>query len=139
MRQRAPRNVLRLTHALRRGGWPGPGVSPIFGVLEPMAHGRFHLVPGGNAGDARQAEELLRTAARQQGAVAHLGQQALAGAPIATLLDTASELLTRGLEVELSEILEFHADRRSLSLRAGVGWREGQVGRVLVSAEPGTL
>jgi PAS domain S-box-containing protein len=47
--------------------------------------------------------------------------------------------LTRGLEVELSEILEFHADRRSLSLRAGVGWREGQVGRVLLSAEPGTL
>ena len=104
-----------------------------------MALGRFHRIPGGDANEARQAEELLRTAARQQEAVAHLGQQALGGAPVSTLLDAAAGLVTRGLEVEFSEILEFQPERRSLSLRAGLGWREGRVGRTQVSAEPGTL
>jgi PAS domain S-box-containing protein len=103
-----------------------------------MAPSRFHLVPG-DARDPRRAEELLRTAARQQEAVAHLGQRALAGAPIPALLDTAVGLLTRGLEIELSHVLEYYPERRSFTLQAGIGWRDGRVGRSIVPAAPGTM
>ncbi|HEX9705302.1 MAG TPA: PAS domain S-box protein [Gemmatimonadales bacterium] len=82
---------------------------------------------------------MLRTAARQQEAVAHLGQQALAGALIPSLLDTAIGLVARGLEVEFSEIFEFQPERRHLVLRAATGWRDGRVGRAAISADVGTL
>ncbi|MGH7700083.1 MAG: GAF domain-containing protein, partial [Gemmatimonadales bacterium] len=104
-----------------------------------MAPTRLHIVPGDGEGRARQAEDLLRTAARQQEAVAHLGQQALAGVPTPSLLDTAAGLVTRGLEVEFSEVLEFQPERRSLILRAGTGWRDGRLGRVVETAEASGL
>jgi len=66
----------------------------------------------------------LRAAARQQEAVARLGQQALAGAARADLFDTAAKLLARGLDVEFSEILEFRPEHRSLVVRAREGWGE---------------
>jgi PAS domain S-box-containing protein len=103
-----------------------------------MTPTRFNLVPT-DARDPQRAEELLRTAARQQEAVAHLGQQALAGAPIPALLDTAVGLVTRGLEIEFSHVLEFQPERRILTLRAAIGWREIRGARITISAEPGTL
>ncbi|HEV8304407.1 MAG TPA: PAS domain S-box protein [Gemmatimonadales bacterium] len=82
-----------------------------------------------------RAEQQLRAAARQQEAVARLGQHALAGAPLADLLQTATTLVTRGLDVEFSDLLELKAERGCLLLRAGEGWREGCVGRTLVPAD----
>src|SRR5213593_3481634 len=75
--------------------------------------------------ESSRAEQQLRAAARQQEAVAHLGQQALAGALRADLFDIAARLLARGLDVEFSEILEQKPEHRNFLLRAGVGWREG--------------
>ena len=89
--------------------------------------------------DANRAEQQLRAAARQQEAVAHLGQQALAGAARADLLNTATTLLARGLDVEFSDLLELRPEHRSMVLRAGQGWGDGFVGRALVPADPGTL
>ena len=89
--------------------------------------------------DSTRAERQLRAAARQQEAVAHLGQQALAGALRTDLFHTAATLVARGLDVEFSEVLELRPERRSLVLRAGQGWRDGQVGKTLVSAEAGAL
>jgi len=89
--------------------------------------------------ETNRAEQQLRAAARQQEAVAHLGQQALAGALPVDLFDTAATLLARGLDVEFSEILELKPEHRSLLLRAGVGWREGAVGRTLITADSGAL
>ncbi|HLZ45863.1 MAG TPA: PAS domain S-box protein [Gemmatimonadales bacterium] len=88
---------------------------------------------------AGHADQQLRAAARQQEAVALLGQQALAGAARAELFDTAAKLLARGLDVEFSEILELKPEHRSLVLRAGEGWREGYVGKTLVTADAGGL
>jgi PAS domain S-box-containing protein len=89
--------------------------------------------------ESSRAEQALRAAARQQEAVAHFGQQALAGAARTDLFDAAAKLLARGLDVEFSDILELKAEHRSLVLRAGEGWREGSVGTTLVRADGGAL
>ena len=98
---------------------------------------RFRLLrQDDTARDARLtlSEERLR-AARQQEAVAHLGQQALAGAPVAELIDAAVALAARALEVELVGLLELRPESRTLLLRAGVGWRAGAVGRTILPAD----
>src|SRR5437667_3427465 len=98
---------------------------------------RFRLLrQDDTARDARLtlSEERLR-AARQQEAVAHLGQQALAGAPVAELTDAAVALAARALEVELASLLELRPESRTLLLRAGVGWRAGAVGRTILPAD----
>src|SRR2546421_12401491 len=74
------------------------------------------------------SEERLR-AARQQEAVAHLGQQALAGAPVAELTDASGALAARALEGEFATLLELRPERRTLLPRAGVGGRARTVGR----------
>jgi len=89
--------------------------------------------------ESNRAEQQLRAAARQQEAVAHFGQQALAGALPVNLFETAATLLARGLDVEFSEILELKPEHRSLLLRAGVGWREGAVGKTLITADSGAM
>ncbi len=82
-----------------------------------------------------RTEEQLRATARQQEAVAHLGQQALAGAPAPELAQAAVALAARVLEVEFGSVLEFRPESRTLALRAGVGWKEGSVGRTVVPAD----
>ncbi len=89
--------------------------------------------------ESNRAEQQLRAAARQQEAVAHLGQQALAGVARADLFGTAAKLVARGLDVAFSEILELKPEHRSLVLRAGEGWQDGCVGKTLVSADAAVL
>src|SRR2546429_7091831 len=98
---------------------------------------RFRLLrQDDTARDARLtlSEERLR-AARQQEAVAHLGQQALAGAPVAELTDAAVALAARALELEFASLLELRPESRTLLLRAGLGWRAGAVGRTILPAD----
>ena len=98
---------------------------------------RFRLLrEDDSARDARLtlSEERLR-AARQQEAVAHLGQQALAGAPVAELSDAAVALAARALELEFASLLELRPESRTLLLRAGLGWRAGAVGRTILPAD----
>ena len=106
-----------------------------------MSSGRIKLVrstqttaPEGQRG----AEEALRVTARQQEAVAHLGQLALAGAPVPALMDDTVALVARGLDVEYAGLLEFRPESRSLALRAGVGWNDGCVGRTVLPSEGDT-
>src|SRR5437764_1049347 len=98
---------------------------------------RFRLLrEDDSARDARLtlSEERLR-AARQQEAVAHLGQQALAGAPVAELSEAAVALAARALELEFASLLELRPESRTLLLRAGLGWRAGAVGRTILPAD----
>jgi PAS domain S-box-containing protein len=82
----------------------------------------------------KQAEKSIRAHASQQAAVASLGQRALAGLDLTALFDEAVRLTAGTLEVELSKVLELEGDGQSLSLRAGIGWREGIVGQAWVPA-----
>jgi PAS domain S-box-containing protein len=86
---------------------------------------------------ARQATSAeLATRARQQAAIADLGHRALRGTNLPALLDEAVELVARTLNVEYSKVQELLPDCKSLLLRAGVGWKEGLVGRATVDAGP---
>jgi PAS domain S-box-containing protein len=102
-----------------------------------LVNNRIRLVQAAEDGSSEQqrAEEMLRATARQQEAVAHLSQQALAGAPVAALMDEAVAIVARALDIEYAGLLEFRPESRSLLLRAGVGWDEGCVGRTVLPAE----
>jgi len=83
--------------------------------------------------NARLYEALLAREA-QQAAVARLGQLALDEQEIPPLLDAMVVELVKVLEVEFAKILELQPGGRTLKLVAGVGWRPGLVGNLIVAA-----
>jgi GAF domain-containing protein len=80
------------------------------------------------------APEEFRAYARQQAAVALLGQSALQDGDSAKLFDQAAAIVARTLETEYCGIFELTHDGGSLLLPAGVGWREGLVGSLKLAA-----
>ncbi len=76
----------------------------------------------------------LAMRANQQAAVAELGQLALEGAELQSLMDEASQQVARKLGVEFCKVLELLPDEENLLLRAGVGWKPGLVGSLTVGA-----
>jgi two-component system, cell cycle sensor histidine kinase and response regulator CckA len=102
-----------------------------------LVNGRIRLVRAAEdvSSEQQRAEETLRATARQQQAVAHLSQQALAGVPVAALMDEAVAIVARALDVEYVGLLEFRPESRSLLLRAGVGWADGCVRRTILPAD----
>jgi PAS domain S-box-containing protein len=114
-------------------------VWPFSGTTTQVSTNRFRLLrPAATARDVPQSpsEQQLRATARQQEAVAHLGQQALAGAPVAELEQAAVAGAARVLDVDFASVLEFRAESRTALVRAGVGWPEGTVGRTVLPADP---
>src|SRR3954451_11866683 len=79
--------------------------------------------------ERKRAEEELLRRAEQQALVAELGRRALASDDLQWVLEEAVGLLVRTLGVELACVAELPADRDEVILRAGVGWREGYIGR----------
>ncbi|MEJ2009756.1 MAG: GAF domain-containing protein [Acidobacteriota bacterium] len=67
--------------------------------------------------------------------MARLGQLALSGASLASLMNEATTIVAQVLRVEYSKVLELLPDGKSLLLRAGVGWKRGCVGRARVAAK----
>ncbi|WP_040666518.1 GAF domain-containing protein, partial [Nitrolancea hollandica] len=82
----------------------------------------------------KQGEAELRARARQQAAVARLGQRALADIDLDSLLAEAVTLITQTLDVEFVKLLELLPDGDTFLLRAGAGWRAGLVGQTTVGA-----
>ena len=74
------------------------------------------------------------TRARQQAVVAALGQRALVGIDLATLLDEAVVCVADTLGVDYCNVLEVLPDDHTMLLRAGVGWHTGLVGTATVDA-----
>lgn len=81
---------------------------------------------------SRRSYSKLQTYARQQAAVAKLGQRAIAGKPIQSLMESAVKLVAETLAVEYCKVLELLPGGDALLLRAGIGWREGLVGHTTV-------
>ncbi len=81
------------------------------------------------------AERDMSALARQQAAVAQLGQLALSGGDLRRLMDEAVSVVAETLEVEYCKILEMLSDGRGLLLRAGVGWKEGTIGQAIVPGD----
>lgn len=80
----------------------------------------------------------LKARERQQAAVALLGQRALAGADLQSLLEEGAAAAARELSADYSKILELCAGGDRLLMRAGVGWKSGYVGVALVEAGTGS-
>jgi PAS domain S-box-containing protein len=87
---------------------------------------------------AEHGEERRRVGARQQAAVGELSQRVLTGIDLSLLMDEVVTLIAQTLDVEYSTILELLPDRNALLLRAGVGWREGSVGRATLTTNVGS-
>jgi diguanylate cyclase (GGDEF)-like protein/PAS domain S-box-containing protein len=81
-----------------------------------------------------QLLESIHSRARQQEAVAYLGQEALVGAELSGLMDKAARLVALTLNVPYCKILELLPGGHAFLLRSGVGWEEGIVGHATVSA-----
>ena len=99
---------------------------------------RFRLLRQDDAvrdAELSRTEAQLRATARQQEAVAHIGQRALAGAPPDELIAGAVAIVARVLEVPFASVLELRPESRTLLLRAGVGWRVGAVGRAVLPTD----
>ena len=79
--------------------------------------------------ERKRAEETLETQARQQAAVADLGRLAITEPTLSALMDKAVEVVAHTLSVRYCEVLELLPEGDALLLRAGVGWKEGLVGR----------
>ncbi len=86
--------------------------------------------------ERRRVVATLGVRARQQAAVAELGQQALTSTDVTELINRAVTLVTRTLDVEFCKLLQCQPDGDSLLLLAGVGWREGLVGRLELEGGP---
>jgi PAS domain S-box-containing protein len=80
---------------------------------------------------AHRYRDEVATRARQQAAVAELGQRALAGLPLDELIDEAVACTARELGTDYVTVLELTRDRQGLLIRAGHGLPDGVVGGVL--------
>ena len=93
---------------------------------------RMVLSMAADVTERKWAEEQLRTRTRQQEAIATLGQRALSGIDLSTLMDEATSLIAQTLDVEYCKVLELLPSGDAVFLRAGVGWQDGLVGRATV-------
>ncbi len=83
-------------------------------------------------------ENELRSRAKQQEALAQLGERALVEPDLERLLNDAVSTVALTLGVEFVKVLELLPGGAELVLRAGFGWKTDLVGSVLTTTEPGT-
>ncbi len=105
----------------------------------PVALGDGEESPGVGAvvvdvTEMRNTTEGVRARARQQAAVAELGQRALTGVDLRILMDEAVALAARILEVECCDVLELLPGGDKLVVRATVGPGQAEGGMIAVKA-----
>jgi len=89
--------------------------------------------------ERERTEQTLLNRSFQQTVIGALGQFALVSKDLSALLNQAVTLVAQTLEVEYSQVLELMPPGGAfLLLRAGIGWRDGSVGKIQVPANPRT-
>ncbi|MEB3831081.1 PAS domain S-box protein [Phormidium sp. CCY1219] len=81
---------------------------------------------------AKQQELAKR--AKQQAAIAQLGQIALSTRNLDSLFDEMTAIVAENLDVEYAKILQLLPEENLLLLRSGVGWDADEIGRATVDA-----
>ena len=81
-------------------------------------------------------ESELRSRAKQQEALAQLGERALAEPDLERLLNDAVSTVALTLSADFVKILELLPGESELLLRAGFGWKTNLVGAVVTSTAP---
>ncbi|MGH2962934.1 MAG: putative bifunctional diguanylate cyclase/phosphodiesterase [Solirubrobacterales bacterium] len=89
---------------------------------------------GAITGALEESESTSRARALQQREVAEFGQRALVGTPVNRLMHDAATTLQRVLEVDIAGIAELQEGGSSLLIKAGVGFRDGVVGKATLPA-----
>ena len=84
-------------------------------------------------------ENELRSRAKQQEALAQIGEHALAEPDLDRLLSDAVSTVALTLSVDFVEILELLPGDRDLLLRAGFGWKSNLAGTVLTTTDADSL
>lgn len=117
----------------------GPPVEGYFSFACIPTHGSDERVDGitifavdvsEEVNNRRQVEQLaagLTVVARQQEAVAHLGQRVIAGDALPALMAEAARLCTQTLNVDVCKILRLHADGRAFTVEVGPEWAMGEI------------
>jgi PAS domain S-box-containing protein len=88
--------------------------------------------------DRARTHHELRIRARQQEAVARLGERALTEKDLQKFCDGAVAAVAQVLEVELVKILELIPGDAELLLRSGIGWKPELIGTAHVSTNRDT-
>ncbi|MGA7615051.1 MAG: PAS domain S-box protein [Thermoanaerobaculia bacterium] len=83
--------------------------------------------------EQRLYEQELRNRETQQSVIAHLGTRAVTGIDVDTLMQESVKKIAETFDVGFAKILELLADGRFL-VKAGVGWKPGLVGNLVVPA-----
>ena len=85
----------------------------------------------------KQTELRLKSSVQQQAAIAKLGQRALAGIDLDTLMDEAVTLVAQALRVQYCGVLELLPDGNHLLLQAGAGWPTASPEAALIHLDEG--
>lgn len=120
-----------LVHPRLGPRWVSAAYTPTFGPWG-VADGWVAVVI--DVDERKRAEQALARRAAQQAAVAGISQKALVERDLTALMSEAARTVAAVLGTEYCEVLELLPGGGELFLRAGVGWREGLVGRATVGA-----
>lgn len=85
--------------------------------------------------ERQQAINTLAIRARQQAAVATLGQLALLNTPLPQLMDEAVTLMVQALDVQYGQLLQLLPGGQALQMVAGFGWRDAVIGQAIIEAD----
>lgn len=128
-------------HFIRKNGTEGVCETTIVPMLDEAGQMLATIAVNRDISEQKRSQaseskllESIHSRARQQEAVAYLGQEALVGADLYALMDKAIKLVTSTLNVQYGKVLELLPGGHALLLRSGVGWQEGIVGHATVSA-----
>lgn len=84
-------------------------------------------------------ESELRNRLKQQGALAQLGERALAEHELERLLNDAVNTVALTLSVDYVKVLELLPGDVELLLRAGVGWKKDLIGAIVAANTPNSI
>ena len=141
------RSIRQSAQTMHPWHWEGRIITPsgqlkwLQGRSRPKRHTNGDIVWDGvlvDISDRKHIEAMLQGQARQQSAVAQLGQLALESADMGELMHQATVLVTEGLDVEYCKLLELLPDGSGLLMRAGVGWQPGLVGHAVIPTDAGS-
>jgi signal transduction histidine kinase/HAMP domain-containing protein len=136
---RQVRELSRVARQLAAGEFSSrTGISKERGELAELAR-TFDVMAVSLQARVREREDAERTLLNrsfQQTVVGALGQFAMVSNDINALLNQAVMLAAQTLEVEQCNVLELQPGGKFLLLRAGVGWKDGAIGKIVIQADP---
>jgi len=81
---------------------------------------------------SRKIQQSIENHIHRQALIAKFGLETITEKKIDIIFKKATSLLAKILDVEFTKVLEILPNKKSLKLRAGVGWHKGLVGNVTV-------